>query len=521
MSKTYQFDVLIIGSGAAGLMSAMQLSEDLSIALIAKDKLLEGSSYYAQGGISAVLDSADDFNSHIQDTIKTGFDLGNEKSIRFMVEQAPNAIKDLENAGVEFTHQGKEYDLTTEGGHSAKRVAHVADKTGQSVQTNLLAQILNKPNITRFEHHIAIDLLMDNKQCFGAYVYDKQNDQVASFVSRKTIIATGGASKAYLYTSNPDTSTGDGIAMAYRAGCDIINMEFAQFHPTCLFHPHAKSFLISETLRGEGAKLTLPNGESFMHKYDKRAEMAPRDIVARAIDHEMKTHGFDCVYLDLSFKDSDWIARRFPTITERCSALGIDICNERIPVVPAAHYTCGGIGTDINAMTSIDNLYAVGEVAHSGVHGANRMASNSLLECLVFAKTCANHINNCNKQRHNSLSFDDWDASRVEHSQEKVVVSHLWQEARLLMWNFVGIVRSNKRLESAQRRLAQIHKEVNDYYRLYILTEDLIELRNLVQTAQIIVESALARKESRGLHFTLDYPEQLENADNSVITKTL
>jgi len=362
---------------------------------------------------------------------------------------------------------------------------------------------------------------MDNKQCFGAYVYDKQNDQVASFVSSKTIIATGGASKAYLYTSNPDTSTGDGIAMAYRAGCDIINMEFAQFHPTCLFHPHAKSFLISETLRGEGAKLTLPNGESFMHKYDKRAEMAPRDIVARAIDHEMKTHGFDCVYLDLSFKDSDWIARRFPTITERCSALGIDICNERIPVVPAAHYTCGGIGTDINAMSSIDNLYAVGEVAHSGVHGANRMASNSLLECLVFAKTCANHINNCNKQRHNSLSFDDWDASRVEHSQEKVVVSHLWQEARLLMWNFVGIVRSNKRLESAQRRLAQIHKEVNDYYRLYILTEDLIELRNLVQTAQIIVESALARKESRGLHFTLDYPEQLENADNSVITKTL
>jgi len=518
MSKTYQFDVLIIGSGAAGLMGAIQLFEELSIALIAKDQLLEGSSYYAQGGISAVLDSADDFNSHIQDTIKTGFDLGNEKSIRFMVEQAPNAIKDLEKAGVKFSQQGTKYDLTTEGGHSAKRVAHVADKTGQSVQINLLAQVRQKSNITLFKHHIAIDLLMKNKQCFGAYVYDKQNDRVSSFVSRKTIIATGGASKAYLYTSNPDTSTGDGIAMAYRAGCEIINMEFAQFHPTCLFHPHAKSFLISETLRGEGAKLTLPDGESFMHKYDEREEMAPRDIVARAIDHEMKTHGFDCVYLDLSFKDSDWITERFPTITEHCLALGIDICKERIPVVPAAHYTCGGVGANMNAQSSIENLYAIGEVAHSGVHGANRMASNSLLECLVFAKACAKHINSENII--NDLpSFNDWDASRVQHSQEKVVVSHLWQEVRRIMWNFVGIVRSDRRLEAAQRRLTQIQTEVNDYYRLYILTEDLIELRNLVQTAQIIVESALSRKESRGLHFTLDYPEQLENADNSVIIK--
>ena len=520
MPKTYQFDVLIIGSGAAGLMGAIQLSEDLSIALIAKDQLLEGSSYYAQGGISAVLDSADDFNSHIQDTIKTGFDLGNEQSIRFMVEQAPNAIKDLEKAGVEFSHQGKEYDLTTEGGHSAKRVAHVSDKTGQSVQTNLLAQVRQKSNITLFEHHTAIDLLMKDKQCFGAYVYDKKNDRVFSFISSKTIIATGGASKAYLYTSNPDTSTGDGIAMAYRAGCEIINMEFAQFHPTCLFHPHAKSFLISETLRGEGAKLTLPNGEPFMHKYDEREEMAPRDIVARAIDHEMKTHGFDCVYLDLSFKDSHWIIERFPTITKRCLALGIDICSERIPVVPAAHYTCGGVGADMNAQSNIDNLYAIGEVAHSGVHGANRMASNSLLECLVFAKTCAKHINKNERQIDDLPTFEDWDASRVEHSQEKVVVSHLWQEVRRLMWNFVGIVRSDRRLQSAQRRLAQIQKEVNDYYRLYILTEDLIELRNLVQTAQIIVESALSRKESRGLHFTLDYPEQLESAHNSVITKT-
>jgi L-aspartate oxidase len=520
MSINQQFDVLIIGSGAAGLMSAMQLSEHLTVALIAKDQLLEGSSYYAQGGISAVLDSTDDFNSHIQDTVKTGFDLGDEQRIRFMVEQAPDAIKDLEKAGVKFSQQGQKYDLTTEGGHSAKRVAHVADKTGQSVQINLLAQVRKKSNITLFEYHTAIDLLTKKKQCFGAYVYDKKTDKVSSFVANKTIIATGGASKAYLYTSNPDTSTGDGVAMAYRAGCEIVNMEFAQFHPTCLFHSKAKSFLISETLRGEGAKLILPNGKSFMHKYDDREEMAPRDIVARAIDHEMKTHGFDCVYLDLSFKDSNWITKRFPTITERCLSLGIDICNERIPVVPAAHYTCGGVGTDINAQSSVANLYAIGEVAHSGVHGANRMASNSLLECLVFAKTCAKHINSSESRINKPPSFDNWDASRVEHSREKVVVSHLWQEVRRLMWNFVGIVRSNRRLESAQKRLDQIQKEVNDYYSSYIITEDLIELRNLVQTAQIIVESALSRKESRGLHFTLDYPEKLDEAQNSIIVKS-
>ena len=306
-------------------MSAIQLSENLSIALISKDKILEGSSYYAQGGISAVLDSDDDFNSHISDTLNTGFDMGNEDSIRFMVEQAPMAISDLEKAGVKFSQQEGNYDLTMEGGHSSKRVAHVADKTGQSVQTNLLAQVQQKQNITLFEHYLAVDLLIDGNTCNGAYVFDKKSHQVISFVSHKTILATGGASKSYLYTSNPDTSTGDGIAMAFRAGCEIVNMEFTQFHPTCLFHPYAKSFLISETLRGEGAKLILPNGDEFMHNYDDRLELAPRDIVARAIDHEMKMHGFDCVYLDISFKDSNWISERFPTITKRCYALGIDI----------------------------------------------------------------------------------------------------------------------------------------------------------------------------------------------------
>jgi len=518
MTRQYHFDVLIIGSGAAGLMCALQLSEELSIALIAKDEFLEGSSFYAQGGISAVLDSNDNFNSHISDTINIACGIGNKKSIRFMVENAPDAITDLESAGVEFSQQEGSYDLTTEGGHSSKRVAHVADKTGQSVQTSLLAQAKNKTNITLFDQHLAIDLIAENNSCNGAYILDKRLNEVSTFSSHKTILATGGASKTYLYTSNPDTSTGDGIAMAYRSGCEIVNMEFTQFHPTCLFHPHAKSFLISETLRGEGAKLTLPNGKSFMQNYDERLELAPRDIVARAIDNEMKVHGFDCVYLDISFKDSNWIVERFPTITKRCCELGIDICNDPLPVVPAAHYTCGGINTDINAKSGINNLYAIGEVAYTGVHGANRMASNSLLECIVFAKSCAKHINN-NFTREVLKANKDWDASRVEPSKEKVVVAHLWDEVRRLMWNFVGIVRSDKRLQTAHQRLNQIHQEVDDYYSSYTLTDDLIELRNLVQTAQIIVESALSRKESRGLHYNVDYPEHKVKGDNSVIIK--
>ena len=519
MSIDYQFDVLIIGSGAAGLMSAIQLSEKLSVGVIAKDKILEGSSYYAQGGISAVLNPEDSFESHITDTINTGFHLGNENSIKFLVEQAPKAIKDLEKAGVKFSIIGNQYDLTTEGGHSSNRVAHVADKTGQSIQINLLAEAKKHKNIKLLEGFVAVDLIAKEKRCYGAYALDKNSKEIIAFSSKKTILATGGASKSYLYTSNPDTSTGDGIAMAYRAGCEITNMEFTQFHPTCLFHPHAKSFLISETLRGEGAKLLLPSGEEFMHKYDERLELAPRDIVARAIDNEMKVHGFDCVYLDFSFKDAEWIKSRFPTITKRCNELGIDISKEALPVVPAAHYTCGGVNTNINAKTDIANLYAVGEVAHTGVHGANRMASNSLLECIVFAKSCAKHIN--------KSSFDDlsheipkWDDSRVAPSQEKVVIAHLWHEIRLIMWNFVGIVRSNNRLKSAYFKIQQINKEVDEYYQVYTVTEDLIELRNLAQTSKIIVESALSRKESRGLHFNQDYPNQLKEKQNTVITKS-
>ncbi len=516
MPSKNQFDVLIIGTGSAGLMSALQLSSDLSVALIAKDKILESSSYYAQGGISAVLGSEDSFDNHIQDTLSTAVGLGDENAVRFMVENAPSAIHDLEHTGVEFTKKSHEYHLTTEGGHSHRRVAHVADKTGKSIQINLLDDVKSRSNITLFENYIAIDLLRNDNQCFGAYILNKQTNQVESFIANKTILATGGASKTYLYTSNPDTSTGDGIAMAYRAGCKIHNMEFTQFHPTCLYHPHAKSFLISEAIRGEGAKLRLPNGEKFMHDYDAREELAPRDIVARAIDSEIKKQGFDCVYLDISFKDKAWIKQHFPTIYKKCQSFGIDISTESIPVVPAAHYTCGGINTDLYGQTNIANLYAIGEVAHTGVHGANRMASNSLLECVVFAKSCAQYINK--QELEKSLpAFNEWDESRVAPSKEKVVVSHLWDEVRRIMWNFVGIVRSDRRLNYAKHRLEQIESEVDEYYSLYLISSDLIELRNLVKTAQIIIDSALERRESRGLHYNEDHPNTNSSAENTII----
>ncbi|SMM98437.1 L-aspartate oxidase [uncultured Candidatus Thioglobus sp.] len=516
MPNQRYFDVLIIGTGSAGLMSALQLSDELSVALIAKDKLLEGSSYYAQGGISAVLNVQDNFQSHINDTLSTGVDLGDEKSVRFMVERAPAAIHSLEKSGVLFTQENQHYHLTTEGGHSNRRVAHVADKTGKTIQTSLLNSVKNKKNIHLFEGFIAIDLLTKNMQCYGAYILNKSNNKVENFIAHQTIIATGGASKSYLYTSNPDTSTGDGIAMAYRAGCKIANMEFTQFHPTCLYHPHAKSFLISEALRGEGAQLQLENGDAFMHKYDERKELAPRDIVARSIDAEMKENGFDCVYLDISFKEEEWIKSHFPTIYKKCLNFGIDISKQAIPVVPAAHYTCGGIQTDLDGRSNLSNLYAVGEVAHTNVHGANRMASNSLLECIVFAKSCAQHINQ-HRLKSSCLNFENWDASRVTPSKEKVVVSHLWDEIRRIMWNFVGIVRSNRRLEYAQHRLNQIEQEVNEYYSLYSISSDLIELRNLVKTAQIIVKSAILRQESRGLHYNEDYPETASIATNTIL----
>jgi L-aspartate oxidase len=510
----HQFDVLIIGTGSAGLMSALQLSSHLRIALIAKKQVLEGCSYYAQGGIAAVLNKQDNFNAHIQDTLKTAAGLGDESRIRFMVENAPDAIQSLEKFGVHFSQKNNTYHLTTEGGHSTRRVAHVADKTGQSIQKNLLDKIKENAHIKLFENHIAIDLFIQNGHCLGAYILDKNTCQVECFAAKHIILATGGAAKVYRYTSNPDTSTGDGIAMAYRAGCTITNMELTQFHPTCLYHPQAKSFLISESLRGEGAKLHLPNQEPFMHRYSEQAELAPRDIVARAIDFEMKSKGLDCVYLDISFKPDSWIKKRFPTIFKYCLALGIDITQQAIPVVPAAHYTCGGVQTDINAQTDITQLYAIGEVAHTGVHGANRLASNSLLECLVFAKACAQHINQ-QPVGETALIFKPWDSSYASPSYEKVVVAHLWDEVRLIMWNFVGIVRANKRLHYAQNKLKQIEQEVNEYYHTYLISSDLVELRNLVKVAQVIIQSAINRQESRGLHYNKDYPTVSKIAKNT------
>ena len=518
MESEFNFDVLIIGTGSAGLMNALQLDDKLEVALIAKDKILEGSSYYAQGGISAVLDKSDNFSTHINDTLIAGDQLGNIKAIEFMVHEAPHSISLLEDYGVEFTKKNNHYHLTTEGGHTKRRVAHIADRTGKYVQDGLKDKVLNRSNITIFEDSIAVDLLTKNGVCYGAYILDKKTNKVCTFNAKNTVLATGGASKVYLYTSNPDTSTGDGIAMAYRSGCKVVNMEFTQFHPTCLYHPHAKSFLITEAMRGEGAKLRLPNGDLFMQKYDDREEMAPRDIVARAIDAEMKINGFDHVYLDITFKEKKWIETRFPTINEKCKSFGIDISKDYIPVVPAAHYTCGGVDTDLDAKTSIKNLYAIGEVAHTGVHGANRMASNSLLECIVFAKSCAIAINK-SAIKNQKETFKPWDASRVSASKEMVVVKHLWDEIRRLMWNFVGIVRSDKRLYLAQKRLEQIQIEINDYYSKYLVNNDLIELRNLAETASIIVKSALLRQESRGLHYNEDHIHKNQALENTEIEK--
>ncbi|SFV53606.1 L-aspartate oxidase [hydrothermal vent metagenome] len=515
-----EFDVLIVGSGIAGLMSALRLSKKLNIAIIAKKKLTESSSFFAQGGISAVLDKADSFEKHTQDTLKTAQKLGNEKNIRFIVKKAPKVIQYLEEYGVNWTKKTPNYHLTKEGGHSERRVIHCDDKTGENIQNTLISQIKNATNITIFEKNIAVDLIINNQQCIGAYVLNIQTNQVNTYLATQTILATGGASKTYLYTSNPDTSTGDGIAMAYRAGCPIVNMEFTQFHPTCLYHPQAKSFLISEALRGEGAKLIHKNGIRFMQNYDKRLELAPRDIVSRAIDNEMKTKGLDCVYLDISFKSNSWIEKHFPNILKKCLEFNIDIRKQAIPIVPAAHYTCGGVKTNVIGQTNLSNLYVLGESASTGMHGANRLASNSLLECLVMANENSQYINQQNICPNNFKALN-WDDSNVVLSQEKVVVQHLWDELRLIMWNFVGIVRNNKRLEYALKKVTEIQKEVDEYYRAYNITNDLIELRNLVQVSLLIITSAIQRKESRGLHYNSDYPNTLKTAQNTILQKNI
>jgi len=512
----HTFDALIIGTGAAGLSLALRLPSNMKVGIISKRELAEGNTRYAQGGISAVLDADDSIESHIQDTLLAGAGLCDKATVEMIVKKASHNIDWLLSQGVKFTETPPTgtsgYHLTREGGHSHRRVIHAADATGEAVAKSLEQQARDSSNITILEHHIAIDLITKidssrNQQCYGSYLLDLKTCQVKTVAAKFTVIATGGASKAYLYTSNPDVATGDGIAMAWRAGCRISNMEFIQFHPTCLYHPKAKSFLLTEAIRGEGGKLKLPNGNSFMQDYDDRAELAPRDIVARAIDNEMKTRGLDNVYLDISHKPAEFILSHFPTIYKQCLEFGLDMTKEALPIVPAAHYTCGGIMTDKEGETDISGLYAIGEAAYTGLHGANRMASNSLLECLVYGELAAKHISENQNTREIQIDLENWDDSRVIDSDEAVVVSHNWEELRHFMWDYVGIVRSNKRLERAARRIKLLKHEIREYYSNFKITNDLLELRNLVEVASLIVDSAQRRKESRGLHYNLDFPE--------------
>ncbi len=517
MSTIPVYDVIVLGSGAAGLTTALLLADTCKVAVLSKCDLSEGSTLYAQGGIAAVLDATDSTEYHINDTLVAGAGLCDVNSVRFVVENAAQAIKRLIGYGVEFTRDdqatgGPVYHLTREGGHSRRRIIHAADATGREVETTLEERVRENPNITVYEYHLAVDVLREKTaegrqgRCFGAYALDRRSGKVNLFRAKAVVLATGGASKVYLYSSNPDSCTGDGIAMAWRAGCRVANLEFMQFHPTCLYHPTAKSFLISEAVRGEGGRLLLPNGERFMPRFDERAELAPRDVVARAIDHEMKRLGIDYVLLDISHQPAEFILSHFPTIHAKCLELGIDITKQPMPVVPAAHYTCGGVMTDHLGRTDVPGLYAVGEVAFTGLHGANRMASNSLLECLVYGASAASHILEQLTTLPEPPQAPQWDESWVTNSDEEVVVSHNWEELRRFMWDYVGIVRTTKRLERAQHRIELLLSEIDDYYGSFHVSNDLLELRNLALVAKLIVRSALQRRESRGLHYTLDFP---------------
>lgn len=516
------FDVLIIGSGLAGQSAALRLAGQHSrVALISKRKLEDSASGWAQGGIAAVLDNRDSIEAHIQDTLIAGAYLNDEKATRFVVENGRRAIEWLIEQGVPFTKDESGYHLTREGGHSARRVIHVADATGAAVQQTLTEKVRIHPNITVFEDHIAVDLITGKKigtsenRCYGAYVLNSGSGEVLTIGATNTLLATGGAGKVYLFTTNPDTSTGDGIAMAWRAGCRVANMEFIQFHPTCLYHPKAKSFLISEAVRGEGGLLKLPDGTRFMPEHDAREELAPRDIVARAIDFEMKKRGLDCVYLDISHKGEAFIKNHFPNIHARCLELGIDITQEPIPVVPAAHYTCGGVVCDLRGRTDVEGLYVAGEASCTGLHGANRLASNSLLECLVFSEAAVGDM--LAKPKTTLPDLPHWDESRVTDADEEVVISHNWDELRRFMWDYVGIVRTTKRLKRAKHRIDMLTREIEEFYANFRVSHDLIELRNLVATADLIVRCALRRKESRGLHYSRDYPEMDTRIRDTVI----
>jgi len=519
-----QHDILVIGSGAAGLTLALELADHLDVAVISKGELNSGSTRWAQGGIAGVIDPNDTIQSHVRDTLEAGGGLCDEGRVSHIVENSADAIHWLVDQGVEFTKDSSgDFHLTQEGGHSVRRILHSADATGAAIASTLINNTLAHNNITVYDNHIAVDLITEASssspkvKCTGAYVLDTKSEKVKTFAAKFVILATGGASKVYLYTSNPDGSSGDGIAMAWRAGCRAVNMEFNQFHPTCLYHPKAKSFLITEALRGEGAVLRLPNGQRFMDAFDERAELAPRDIVARAIDHEMKRLGSDCLFLDISHKDDDFIKSHFPTVYTNCLKYNIDITKEPIPVVPAAHYTCGGIWVDTNGCTDLRHLYAIGECTYTGLHGANRMASNSLLECIVYGRSAAKHILAQAPNVQLSLNAPHWDDSRVTDSDEDVIISHNWDELRRFMWDYVGIVRTKKRLERAEHRIKLLKREIAEYYSNYKVSSDLVELRNLAVVADLIIRSAMTRKESRGLHYTLDHPQRSDIARNTVM----
>ena len=544
-----EYDILIIGSGAAGLTLALRTADFANVAVLSKGDLNQGATFYAQGGIAAVLDEEDSIDSHVTDTLNAGVGLCHPDIVEHVVQNSAEAVSWLVAQGVPFTtksssgksehHKNSDTNssdrnleslhLTQEGGHSHRRIIHATDATGKAVFETLQQRAQVHPQISLLSDRTAVDLVIQKPSetpessaeakavCVGAYVLNGNSNRVETIKAKFVILATGGASKAYLYTTNPDGASGDGIAMAWRAGCRLANLEFNQFHPTCLYHPHAKSFLITEALRGEGASLELPDGTPFMEKFDERKELAPRDIVARAIDHEMKRLGCDCVYLNITHKPSDFIKQHFPTIHSRCLGFGIDITQQRIPVVPAAHYTCGGIVVTKEGKSDIANLYAIGETSFTGLHGANRMASNSLLECFVVAFGAANDI----QQKIIATTFADtippWDESRVTDSDDEILVSHNWDELRRCMWDFVGIVRNDQRLQRAQRRITILREEILEYYSSHRVTKDMLELRNLALVAELIIRCATVRKESRGLHFNQDYPEQFEVASDTVL----
>ena len=525
--------VVVIGAGLAGLTVALQLADSRPVVVLAKRTLEEGATAWAQGGIVGVLGEDDSIESHVRDTQEAGAGLVDEHTARFVARHSAEAVAWLVDAGVPFTNDPDGplgLHLTREGGHAVRRIAHAADATGKAIHDALLARARAHPNIDLRERWMAVDLVTDRHvkrgraapgRCHGVYALDMDGRRVETLAASAVVLASGGVGKVYRYTSNPDTATGDGIAMAWRAGCRVVNMEFIQFHPTCLYHPQERSFLITEALRGEGAHLCLPTaegvGERFMPAHDERGELAPRDIVARAIDFEMKKHGVDHVWLDARHLGEAFLKEHFPTIHARCLALGIDIARAPIPVVPAAHYTCGGVATDLEGRTDLPGLYAVGETTYTGLHGANRLASNSLLECVVLGRGCATRI--LESPPPPALALPGWDESQVEDADEQVVIAHNWDELRLVMWNYVGIVRTTKRLERALHRIKLLRDEIDDYYANFRVTRDLLELRNLVVNAELIVRSALRRHESRGLHFSRDFPQTLPVSFPTVLTR--